>query len=162
MRLRRMPTIEALGRCKRWLPVVALAACLMSCVYSGGVDGPVLTWPRPEDVYDPSNAIVSGNMVYDEDAGCLYLGSSNSTHLRPVVWPFGATWQADPPAVKLRGQLIEPGMSVKGRGSETSIILYIKNVFGDAVADAAKACADHVDTEQIAFFNVGSEVDLEP
>ena len=128
------------------------------------VDGPVLTSPPSIGVFGGLDAIVSGTVVFDETAGCLYLGSSNSTHLRPVVWPFGASWQANPPAVKLQGQVIEPGMKVKGGGGSGGGGSYegIRNVAGVAVADAVQACADHVDTDSVAFFNVGSEVDLVP
>ena len=125
------------------------------------MDGPVLSLAPSIGVFGGLDSIVSGTVVFDENAGCLYLGSSNSTHLRPVMWPFGASWQADPPAVKLQGQVIEPGMSVKGGGGEISIGS-IDNVAGPDVADAAKLCAYHVDSERVAYFNVGSEVDVVP
>ena len=125
------------------------------------VDGPVLTSPEPNGFFGVMDAIVRGTVVFDEKTGCLYLGSSNSKDLHPVVWPAGASWQADPPAVKLQGPLIEPGMSVEGGGGYVSYGS-IRNVAGVAVADAAQICADHVDTESIAFFNVGSGVELVP
>ena len=110
------------------------------------------------------DGIVRGSVVFDESAGCLYLGSS-SENRKAVVWPAGASWQADPPAVKIHGQLIEPGMSVEGGGG---YVLYesIKAFAGTAVADAAQACADPTGltgpTADVALFNVGSEVDVVP
>lgn len=158
MRLRSMPTLEALGRCKRWLPVAALAACLMSCAYSGGVDGPVLSSPLPDGRSGGMDAVVGGMVVFDESAGCLYLELS-SEYRHPVVWPVGASWQADPPAVKIHGLLVEPGMFVEGGGGYISYG-FVRNVAGDEVADAAQACVNHVDADGIAFFNVGSRVDV--
>ena len=73
------------------------------------VDGPVLTSPDSDGFFGEIDAIVRGTVVLDESTGCLYLGSSDSSYLNPVVWPAGASWQADPPAVRLQGQLIEPG-----------------------------------------------------
>ena len=73
------------------------------------VDGPVLTSPEPDGFFGVMDAKVRGTVVFDEKTGCLYLGSSNSKDLHPVVWPAGASWQADPPAVKLQGPPIEPG-----------------------------------------------------
>ena len=99
--------------------------------------------------------------MFDESTGCLYL-DSNSEFRYPVVWPAGASWQADPPAVKIHGQLIEPGMSVEGAGR---YLRYgsIKMVAGEAVADAAYECADRSDPlKKIAFFNKGSRVDVVP
>ena len=110
------------------------------------------------------DGIVRGIVVFDESAGCLYLGSS-SENRKAVVWPAGASWQADPPAVKLQGQLIEPGMSVEGGGGYVPYES-IKAVAGTAVADAAHVCADRADqpglTADVAFFNVGSEVEVVP
>ena len=103
-------------------------------------------------------------MAFDESAGCLYLGSS-SENRKVVVWPAGASWQADPPAVKIHGQLIEPGMSVEGGGGYVPYES-IKAVAGTAVADAAQVCADRAGqpgpTADVAFFNVGSKVDVVP
>ena len=123
------------------------------------VDGPVLTSPPSIGLFGGMDAIVSGTLHFDESAGCLYLGTSDAEYLTPVVWPHGASWQADPPAVKIQGQLAEPGTFVDGGGGEISIAA-IRNVAGVAVADAAKACGDHVGTEKVDFFNVGSEVDV--
>ncbi len=86
------------------------------------------------------DAIVSGTVVFDGSAGCLYL-EHHSKDQHPVVWPAGASWQADPPAVKIHGQLIEPGMSVEGGGGYVPYE-FIKAVAGIAVADAAQVCAD--------------------
>ncbi len=168
MRLHGMPTLGAAGRCMRWLFIAVLAACLMSCSESGlvdGVDGPVLTSPQPDGSFGGMNGIVSGTVVFDESAGCLYLEHHRVKDRSPVVWPAGASWQADPPAVKIHGQLIEPGMYVEGGGGYLRYDV-IKVLAGDAVADAAQACNSHAyptdSSISIGFFNVGSEVDVVP
>ena len=126
------------------------------------VDGPVLISPR--EGLGGVDAVVAGTVTFEEDIGCLYLGEGDRRS--PVVWPFGASWQADPPAVKLQGQVIEPGMSVTGGGYSASSYEFVKKVVGVEAADAAKACAEHVDPTDrdigIDFFNIGSEVDLVP
>ena len=98
-------------------------------------------------------AIVKGTVVFDKNTGCLFLELENIRY--PVVWPAGASWQADPPAVKLQGQLIKPGMSVQGGGG---YFKYegVKALAGTVVADAAQACAGP--TGEVAFFNIGSDV----
>ena len=123
--------------------------------------GPVLTSPPPDEYYYGIDSPVRGTLVFEESTGCLYL-DSNSEFRYPVVWPAGASWQAGPPAVKIHGQLIEPGMSVEGAGR---YLRYgsIKMVAGEAVADAAYECADRsYSHKNIAFFNKGSRVDVVP
>lgn len=72
-----------------------------------------------------------------------------------VVWPAGASWCVDPPAVELQGQLFEPGMIVEGAGGAFQHE-QVEEVAGTAVADAAQACAGPAG--EVAFFNLGSEV----
>ena len=109
-------------------------------------------------------ALVFGTVVFDDNTGCLYL-ERNSKFRYPVVWPARASWRTDPPAVKLRGHLIEPGMDVEGAGGYVSHE-FVKRLAGVAVADAAQACAEHADPTDlkigIALFNIGSEVDVAP
>ena len=97
--------------------------------------GPVLTSPPPGEGSGGMDSPVRGTLVFDESTGCLYLDRS------PVVWPAGATWQADPPAVKIHGQLIEPGMKVIGGGGSIGYD-FVKAVAGEAVAAAAYECID--------------------
>ncbi len=124
---------------------------------------PVLT-SQPPSTEDIMDAEVIGTVVFDDNTGCLYL-KQDSEHRYPVVWPAGASWQADPPAVKIHGQLIEPGMYVTGGGGYVSYNT-VQLVLGTAVADAAQACADHVDPtalkKDVAFFNFDSEVEVVP
>ena len=118
--------------------------------------GPVLTSPPPGVGSGGMDSPVRGTLVFDESTGCLYLDGS------PVVWPAGATWQADPPAVKIHGQLIEPGMKVKGGGGSIGYD-FVKAVAGEAVADAAYECIDwSLPHPDISFFNQGSRVDVVP
>ncbi len=118
--------------------------------------GPVLTSPPSDEDSGGRDSPVSGTLVFDKGTGCLYLNRT------PVVWPAGATWQADPPAVKIHGQLIEPGMKVKGSGGYSRYDS-IKLSAGEAVADAAYECIDpSAPYPQIAFFNKDSRVDVVP
>ena len=147
------------------LDSISVSVVLGESLALGGVDGPVLTSPPPDRRFGGMDGIVRGIVVFDESTGCLYLGSHRSENRKPVVWPAGASWQADPPAVRLQGYLIEPGMSVYGGGGYVPY-KFIKAVAGIAVADAARVCAEHADptdpTDDVAFFNIGSEVDVVP
>lgn len=100
-------------------------------------------------------AEIKGMVVFEEASGCLLLEHGEGSERVPVVWPDGASWRADPPAVVLRGQPIEPGSLVEGTGG------YLPNeqvadLAGTAVANAAGACAGA--TGEIAYFNPGSNV----
>jgi hypothetical protein len=76
----------------------------------------------------------------------------------PVIWPAGTTWQADPPAVVLEGgRVVELGTSVRGGGGYL-MRDNIENLAGAAVADAAEECTGA--TGEIAFFNIGSDVEV--
>ena len=139
------------------MPLVgALLIVIVACSGDGKVNGPVLSSPRQPLIGGGGmDAIVGGEVVFDENAACLFLGRGE--HQVPVVRPHGAEWQTDPPAVKIQGKSIEPGMSVEGGGGH---IPYdsVRQLAGDAVADAALACAGP--TGEIAFFNRGSRVDV--
>ena len=147
------------------LDSISLSVVLVESQPFGVVDGPVLTSPPPSQlIWTGMDAVVSGTVVYEESTGCLYLGS-NPEYRSPVIWPSGASWQPDPPAVKLQGQVIELGMNVHGGGGSMSYE-WVKRLAGAAAADAAKACAEHADptdlTIRISFFNIGSDVELVP
>ena len=147
------------------LDSISLSVVLVESQPFGVVDGPVLTSPPPSQlIWTGMDAVVSGTVVYEESTGCLYLGR-NPEYRSPVIWPSGASWQADTPAVKLQGQVIELGMNVHGGGGSMSYE-WVKRLAGAAAADAAKACAEHADptdlTIRISFFNIGSDVELVP
>ena len=145
-------SIRTVQKLTAWILVAGLSTVLTSCSSNGGNDGPVLTSPRPP-LFGGSglDADVGGRLTYEEDTGCLLLGGI------PVVWPAGASWQSNPPAVKIQGQLIKPGMSVLGSGGYHQHVL-IEETSGTAVADAAQACVGP--TGEIAQFNLGSDVKL--
>ncbi len=135
-----------------WILIAVLAIILTSCSGNGDIDGPVLTSPRsPLTGGGGFDAQIGGVLSYDENTGCLLLSNN------PVIWPHGASWQADPPAVKLQGQTIEPDMSVLGSGGYHKYEL-IKESVGVIVADAAQACVGP--TGEIAKFNHGTDVEL--
>lgn len=58
---------------------------------TGGVDGLVAYGARPTDE-GGEDALLEGELVVGDD-GCLRVGDS------VVLWPFGARWQPEPPAV---------------------------------------------------------------
>lgn len=102
------------------------------------------------------DAIVGGALTFDGE--CLYLVSGEIEY--PVVWPHGASWDDDPPSVRIDGQRIEPGMSVTGSGGYVPLVRdNLVRAAGAAVADAAIECAGP--TGEIAYFNEGSAVFLE-
>lgn len=98
-------------------------------------------------------ASLEGTLTFDGD--CLRLMQGDVEY--PVVWPSGAAWQPDPPAVVLDGQSIEPGATVSGEGGYFNRD-NVEDRAGALVADAAEMCAGP--TGEIAFFNIGSEVEV--
>lgn len=134
--------------------MVAMALTIAGCSSAGSVDGPVLTSPRPA-VFGGGGmaAILEGTLTFEDD--CLHLIQGDIEY--PVVWPSGAAWQPDPPAVVLDGQAIEPGATVSGEGGYLSRD-NVEQRAGSHVADAAESCSGP--TGEIAFFNIGSEVEV--
>ncbi len=98
-------------------------------------------------------AIVEGTLAFDGD--CLRLVQGDVAYA--VVWPFGASWQPDPPSVLLDGQIIESGTAVSGAGGYLHRD-HVEELAGSQVADAAERCVGA--TGEIAFFNIGTEVDV--
>lgn len=134
--------------------MVALSLILAGCSSAGSVDGPVLTSPRP-GLFGAGgmDAILEGTVALDGD--CLHLVQDGIEY--PVVWPAGASWRPEPPAVMLDGQTMEPGASVSGAGGYLSLD-HVEDLAGSEVADAAEGCSG--ETGEIAFFNVGSQVEV--
>ena len=142
------------------LDSISLSIVLVDRQPYGVVDGPVLTSPPSSElVWTGMDAQISGTVVYERGTGCLYLGEGEFGS--PVIWPSGTSWQADPPAVKLQGHVVELGMFVRGAGGTMSYE-WVKRLAGAAVADAAKACAEHTDTREVLWFNIDSEVVVVP
>lgn len=62
------------------------------------------------------DAIVSGVVEIDLDAGCVWLSEPEGARY-PVLWPAGTVAQTDPPAIQLPdGQLVQSGDRVEGGG----------------------------------------------
>ena len=137
------------------LSVAGLAACGGSG--AGAVDGPVLTSP-PGPGDSAMEAQVRGTVEIRGDCLMLVQEDFPDAPAYPVVWPAGTTWQEDPPAVVLEdGRVVEPGTSVVGAGGDLQRD-GIEGLVGSAVADAAGDCAG--ETGEIAFFNIGSDVQV--
>jgi hypothetical protein len=101
-------------------------------------------------------AEVKGIVVYHAESECRRLELEGVQY--PVVWPHATRWQQSPPAVVLRESVrAEPGSSVYGGGGYLGSD-HVRDVAGDQVASEATRCIGL--TGEIAFFNVGSEVDL--
>jgi hypothetical protein len=101
-------------------------------------------------------AEVTGELIVDESINCILMELEDVRY--PLVWPAGTRWQEDPPAVVLAdGQIVEAGMTVYGGGGYLSRD-HVEELAGSEVAAAAERCAGP--TGEIAFFNIGSEVDV--
>lgn len=143
-----------MSRARRGSLAVALALILGGCSSAGSVDGPVLSSPRPALFGGGGmDAVLEGTLAFDGD--CLHLTQDDTSY--PVVWPSGAVWRPDPPAVVVDGQTIEPGATVSGAGGYLSRD-HVEELAGPEVADAAGRCSG--ESGEIAFFNVGSEVEV--
>lgn len=136
------------------LLVVVMALVIAGCSSTGDVDGPVLSSPRPA-LFGAGgmDAILEGTLEFDGD--CLRLLQDDVGY--PVVWPAGAGWQPDPPSVALDGQTIEPGATVRGAGGYLSRS-HVEQLAGPQAVGVAERCAGP--TDEIAFFNIGSEVEV--
>jgi len=133
---------------------VAIALILAGCSSAGAVDGPVLTSPRPAPWgAGGMDAILEGTLALDGD--CLRLIQGDIEY--PVVWPAGASWAPDPPSVVADGQTIEPGSTVWGEGGYLTRD-HVEQLAGSQVAGEAERCSGP--TDEIAFFNIGSEVEV--
>lgn len=99
------------------------------------------------------DAILEGTLVFEGD--CLRLSQGDAEY--PVVWPAGASWEPDPPSIVSNGQTTKLGATVSGEGGYLSRD-NVEERAGSQVADAAARCAGP--TGEIAFFNVGSEVEV--
>lgn len=142
---------------RRLALLVTVAVGLAGCSSAGDIDGPVLT--SPAQLFGPSGGMaaeVTGVLILDESTNCLLMEMEGVQY--PLVWPAGARWQEDPPAVVLEGgETVEPGMTVYGGGGYLQRD-HVEQLAGSAVAEAAERCAGP--TGEIAFFNIESEVDV--
>lgn len=101
-------------------------------------------------------AEVTGVLIFDEAENCLRMELEGVVY--PLVWPAGTRWQEDPPAVVLGdGVMVEPGTTVYGGGGYLSTN-HIEELAGSEVAVASQRCVGP--TGEVAFFNVGSEVEV--
>lgn len=101
-------------------------------------------------------AEVTGVLTFDETENCLRMELEGVAY--PLVWPAGTRWHDDPPAVVLaNGDRVEPGMTVYGGGGYVSTA-NLEASAGPTVAAAAQHCLGP--SGEVAFFNVGSEVEV--
>lgn len=149
-----------MGMNHRGIPAVisAFMLVLSGCSSTGSVDGPVFTSPSPP-LFGPGggmDAEVTGVLVVDESTSCILMEVEDVRY--PLVWPAGTRWQEDTQAVVLAdGQTVEAGMTVHGAGGYLSPDR-VEEFAGPEVAAAADRCAGP--TREIAFFNIGSQVDV--
>jgi len=127
--------------------VLLVAGC--SSHGDGQVDGPVLR--SGGGAGDRMTAIVAGRLGFKN--GCLLLGRG------PVVWPKSTSWNADRQSLTLpSGDVGQVGDKLTGGGGYLQVTA-IADLFGDDVADAARACLGA--TGEVAVFNPGSDVEVE-
>jgi hypothetical protein len=107
------------------------------------MDGPLIYGTRPGPNREPGGALVTGELKLIGD--CLLIGN------RPVVWPYGTRWQAEPPAVRYRNG----GVLLVGESVDTGGAYYsgpVADLISDrAVVELAERCRDSVDRELIVF-----------
>jgi hypothetical protein len=110
------------------------------------VDGPLLVSGSGDG--SGNDAMVAGKVAFED--GCLLLAGM------PVVWPEGTTWDAEAQEVVLRnGDRVTMGDEVSGGGGYPYADT-LTDVIGERGARLAAECAGP--TNEVAFFNAGSEV----
>lgn len=139
----------------RRIAPLLLTMVVSACSSTGSIDGPVLTSPA-RVAAGGMEAEVKGVLLYDESTDCLLMELEGVRY--PLVWPAGTRWQEDPPAVLLAGgETVLPGMEIYGGGGYLTRD-HVAESAGPAVADASARCVGP--TGEIAFFNIGSEVEV--
>ena len=124
-------------------PATTLAAWEAGLSAVGGLDGPVIYGAKPGPDWESGTALVTGELRLLGD--CLLIGN------RPVVWPYGTRWQADPPGVVYRGgEVLLVGEPVETGGAYYSAPI-IDLIPDPAVVELAERCRDSVDRELIVF-----------
>ena len=120
------------------------------------VDGPLLVSAKPGMSRGGMDAIVTGEVTYDD--GCLRLDS------HPVVWPHGTSWDGESSEVVLpNGERAGVGAQVTGGGGHVDAQTFTEGErpYGDYGDEGERILADCADPSgQVAFFNEGSEVSL--
>lgn len=118
---------------------------------AGGVDGPVLY--GPETHLDRAELAKLTGVLGLED-GCLYLQPPPNVRdplQEPLVWPYGTTWQNDPPGVRLADSRFLPlGGLFTAAGGMHSADRLIDLGHAPTVAERAQNCA-RGDISEIAY-----------
>lgn len=117
----------------------------------GGADGPVLY--GPESHLDRAELAKLTGVLGLED-GCLYLQPPPNVRdplQEPLVWPYGTTWQNDPPGVRLGDSRFLPlGALFTAAGGMHSADRLIDLGHAPTVAERAQNCA-RGDISEIAY-----------
>ena len=151
-------------RCLQVIVVMAIALWISS----GGlqtVDGfvPGLAPPDGFRVHPPGfspggwDAIVSGIVEVDMDAGCVWLSSPNGNRY-PVVWPAGTTARSDPFEIRIRKghQVVRSGDFVEGGGGYPQADSAPQRI---GLEPFPNEC---LQGREAAVFNAGSLIDVTP
>lgn len=124
----------------------------------GYVDGPVLVGPPPGEEVVLMGAQVVGTVTLDADSGCLLLEAEGFSY--PVVWPNGTSWSSSDSTLRPpEGVTVTEGTRVEGQGGFVDTT-HVADIAGEEVAGAAAACIGEEET--VAFFNIGSAVQVRP
>lgn len=114
----------------------------------GGADGPVL-YSANGGSGGRELALVLG--VLELEGDCLYQRDEFSGIRRPVMWPFGTRWRADPPAViTLAGRALLVGGPINEAGGYHPMETLTRFTTAPAALDGATACLATTNATEVA------------
>lgn len=151
---------------RHWLLVAVVALLLPSCSRSGeNPDQPALEGFRAH-VSNPGHgmdAIVSGIVEIDQDAGCVWLSDPDGARY-PVVWPLATEAQPDELAIVLGdGEVVRSGDQVEGGGGYVDAAAATGDSglepFPDACVQVGQAAVFNADSPIGVTHGVGLEVE---
>jgi hypothetical protein len=137
----------------RWPVIVIAVALVVGSCSRGQIErtvGDVRIWQHASSLLaGGEDAIVSGAMVYDRTARCMYLEIAGIRY--PVIWPVGARIEStDPVSIFVSGESVVEGDYVAGGGGFSP-----PERFEDLIPPEC-----HGDTYEVAVFNAGSRIEL--
>ena len=148
-----------------WVRFVVVAGLVLwSCSGDGESAGGYLSGSGASDSFrvhrsDPRggrDAIVSGIVEVDLDAGCVWLSDPDGTRY-PVIWPAGTSARSDPFGITVgEGLVVRPGDRVEGGGG------YVAAGSATRRLGLEPFPAECVQVGTAAVFNAGSLIEVTP
>ncbi|MEX0797725.1 MAG: hypothetical protein WD274_13650 [Acidimicrobiia bacterium] len=158
-------TQQASDRRYRWavaLGVVAVVLVLAGTALFGDNSPPAQSdqlegfRAHPSGSAGGMDAIVSGVVEIDMDAGCVWLSDPDGARY-PVLWPAGTVAQAEPPAIRLPdGQLVQSGDRIEGGGGYVNADMATSGLLLDPFPSQC------VQVGEAATFNASSAITVFP